>query len=290
VELLNIGTSPVYVHNWTLDDGEEDEPIGKTAYKIQSPTILPGGVAIITIPIGKFTLKNTSGTLRLFDPDNILVGFVSYQGAKEGLSFALNDGEWGWGIPSPDSLNLKAVEINYSDEIVINELLPYPSAGSDEYIELKNNSAGDVNLKDWVLSDKSTSYKLPDLMIPSEGLIVIYKSDSKIALNNFGDETVTLKNPLGEIVDEVSFEDPPKGQSFSRVGEEYFWTKNLTPGVENSSGGKVAGLSIFARLPRTGNDRPLDPREAIVLWAVVWYIYVKLTKQKELNYEQTGTY
>ena len=273
VEIINLGTEPVYIHNWTLDDGSRDSAIGATAWKIQSPTIAPGGVEVLIIPAGKFTLNNSGAdTLRLFDPNNVLVSFVDYSQAKEGLSFSLIDGQWSWLEPTPVAINTIPEQIVYSEEIIINEIFPEPSAGTEEFIELKNFSDAEVNLKGWVLSDNSNSYTLLDVIIPAGGLAVIKKSDSKLSLNNFGVETIALTNPAGDIVSQVEYEDPAKNQSYNLNGEAYAWSTTPTPGSENVI--KSVGAVKGAKLPRSGKPSTNNNMFWIMVSFVMgWKVY-----------------
>src|SRR5690606_26739414 len=137
VELINTGTVAVNIHNWILDDGEEDSPIGSNSYKLPSQTINPGQLILLKIPSGKFTLNNTGEeTVRLFDPNKKLVSLVSYSGSTEGQSYSLIDDDWIWTTPTPGEINSVPEETAYSDEIIISRLLPEPGEGKEEYIEL----------------------------------------------------------------------------------------------------------------------------------------------------------
>lgn len=125
----------------------------------------------------------------------------------------------------------------YSDDIIINELYPDPSSG-DEWIELYNNSAKDVNLKNWVLADLKGSihsYKiLSDLIIPGFKYLLISKSLSGITLNNDQDG-LRIIQPNGDILYETPiFSGGDKGWSFARNSKgTWQWTTKLTPRAAN---------------------------------------------------------
>jgi hypothetical protein len=287
VEVRNEGTEPVYLHNWTLDDGEPSAEIGSSAYKIESPIVYPGGLAVITIPAGKFTMNNTGHeTVRLFNENKVLIDSLSYDDAKEDLSYQFLSGKWAWGTPSPNAVN--ALEVEQAKEalvnIVINEIFPEPPRGSkqEEFIELFNPSDKDIDLTGYKIADLSSSYKLTDT-IKAHGFLVIKKSDSNISLNNSGKEEVTLADPKGVVVASLEYEDAPKDESYNLTDDgTYVWSSTLTPGQINVlKSVTVAGQVLGATLPRTGNDsRGLGMVDAFVIWTIVWYIYVKLSDKK----------
>lgn len=264
VEIINIGPAAVNIHNWILDDGEEDSPIGSSSYKLPSQTINPGQLIQLKIPSGKFTLNNTGEeTVRLFDENKKLVNFVSYSGSTEGQSYSLMEDDWLWTLPTPGEANTVPEEVAYSEEIIISRLLPEPGEGQEEYIELMNLSDEAVSLKDWVISDEAREYKIKDLVIEAGAAALIFKSQSKISLNNFGTEVVTLTNPDGEIVSQVEYADPPKNFEFSFVGAEH--------GPLIRSGEEAA--------KRAGRPRLV----VIVFSLLLWYIYIVFTPKTTPN-------
>jgi hypothetical protein len=291
IEVRNEGTEPVYLHNWTVDDGDEKSPIGSSAWKIQSPTVSPGGLALLMIPSGKFALDNTNKeTVRLFNENGILVDSVSYEKSEEDKSYAFLDNKWIWTKPSPNAVNESKEETQIA-KILINEIYPEPARGSkqEEFIELFNPTESTIDLDGFKLYDLSSSFKLNG-KIESKKFFVIKKSESNISLNNTGQETVTLEDKDGKIIASVEYEDAPKTQSYNLGAEgTYYWSGSLTPGKENGIGkgdlggsGEVLGLT---KLPRTGNDKAAEGMDiAFVLWAIIWYIYVKLVKKEP--YEQ----
>lgn len=160
-------------------------------------------------------------------------------------------------------------------KIVISELLPEPNTGEDEFIELQNLGEESVNLKDFVLSDAATKYKLPDVVIEPDEFYVVYKAQSKIALNNSGKETVTLADKSGNILDQVVYENAPNNQSYNRGQDgEYYWSESLTPNAVNDPAGEVLG----AELPRTG----FGIKAFFEIILAFWYIWfaTRLTFKK----------
>ncbi len=123
--------------------------------------------------------------------------------------------------------------------ITINEVLPNP-IGADttgEYIELHNSNDYDVSIADWSISDASKgAYKFPiDATIRTGEHKTIFRSDFGFALNNTGDETVTLKNAQDEIIAHVKFTAPQEGRSlnFSTSDKTQSPSNTLTPNAPN---------------------------------------------------------
>ncbi len=142
-----------------------------------------------------------------------------------------------------DSLTVQIITTvtQVKDKIIINELMPNP-AGSDEYewIELKNASNQPLNIENFSLSDATNkkytlkSEKLGNLTIPANGFFIIYKSQSRISLNNTSAEIIKLYDRNQNIIDQVIYEPPvPENQSLSLIKGEWHWTKIPTPATNN---------------------------------------------------------
>lgn len=121
-------------------------------------------------------------------------------------------------------------------QIIINELLPNPQ-GKDtegEFIELKNLSDLEINLAGWQIKDKSgKTYTFNQEKIPAQGFLVLAYSQSKITLNNTGSETLFLSDANGKIIDSITYENCPEGQSYNLFNEAWQWSETPTPGTEN---------------------------------------------------------
>ena len=196
-----------------------------------------------------------------FDPDNDELSFTwdfgddemgagkitthTYQEAGEfTITLTVYDGE------ESDTDTLKATvnesqnespPQDYSDQIIINEIYPYPNSEEDEFIELKNNDTQEVDLDGWKLKDNSsriftiTSDKITETKISANGFLVIYKDDSGISLNNTSEDSVTLFNPLEETVDTMEYTDKAyQGQSYILTTDgTWVWSSETTPGEKN---------------------------------------------------------
>lgn len=125
--------------------------------------------------------------------------------------------------------------------IILNEFLPNPSGPDNEkeFIELKNFGDIDVNLARWRLEDSNRQkyYFSASHTIAQKGFLVVWRKESKIALNNSKGETVKLFTPDHQLIDEVSYQDTAdENFSYSRVSATsavWQWSKVTTPGVAN---------------------------------------------------------
>lgn len=101
--------------------------------------------------------------------------------------------------------------------VVINEVLIRPhydwegdggATTADEFIELYNSGPYSVNLEGWILDDVpeagSRPYVLPGFVLPANGILVLFRSRTHLALNDGGD-TVRLMAPNGMLVDKVRY-------------------------------------------------------------------------------------
>jgi len=132
---------------------------------------------------------------------------------------------------------IEVTDYDYSDKIVINELLPAPD-GPDkdlEWIEIFNPETRDINLDGWQLTDLKTYYKFSeDEIIKADDCLSIKRKDSKISLNDSGD-VIFLINPAKEILNGVEYKKAKVDLAFARHEGtiHWSWTETPTPGGEN---------------------------------------------------------
>jgi uncharacterized protein YdeI (BOF family) len=166
----------------------------------------------------------------------------SYKTAGEfKIILTVSDGD----LFSTDYLIVKVIETNYSQDIIINEILPNPK-GSDtaappkgEWIELYNQSGQKINLAGWELDDLISSGSKPyaidsEIFIEPNGYLVFYYNQTKICLNNNGDE-VNLINPQGKTISSCSYQEKsPEETSWARGKDsQWYWSVEPTPNKEN---------------------------------------------------------
>ena len=126
----------------------------------------------------------------------------------------------------------------YSSGIVINEILPSPTGPDteEEWIEIFNQNNFEVNLSDWQITDavgKTNIYIFTKgTTIAPKSFLVFSRPTTKIILNNDGDG-LNLLQPDGKIVDKVSYEKTPRGESYNRTESGWVLSTTLTPGSAN---------------------------------------------------------
>ncbi|MBU4482308.1 lamin tail domain-containing protein, partial [Patescibacteria group bacterium] len=173
------------------------------------------------------------------------IGQGTFDGIKD-LIMVDNQGDEGNGGDLGDEENANdsendANEFNtYSDEIVINELVPNPEGSDDaEWIELKNIGAQNIDLAGWKISDASnkeyiiTSSDFDETIIYANKFFILEKSITGISLNNNGDE-LKLFSPDLELISSANYSDSTENYSWARNSfGNYEWTNVLTKGDEN---------------------------------------------------------
>jgi DNA/RNA endonuclease YhcR with UshA esterase domain len=257
IEFYNSTNETINLANWTLEDGAE------------TSTALSGSVGALGFYIlekPKGILNNTGDLIVLVDPAGTIVDQVAYGNWDDGDTSdnapAASDpnsvsrktdgqntnndfNDFSASAPTKNATNAGGTlpdSGNYSKDIIINEIFPNPK-GSDslnEFIELKNTSAAEIDLTGWKLSDASTktyTIKTADftsVKIKPNEFFLLYRKTTGIALNNSGTEAAKLYGPDGALVASTEYSGSVAEEtSFSRSEADYFWTTTPTPGKEN---------------------------------------------------------
>ncbi len=145
-----------------------------------------------------------------------------------------------------------------SENIIISEIMPNPE-GTDtknEWIEIYNSGADDVNLGNWSLDDEEGGSKpfvfSDQTVITAGGVLLIPITDSKISLSNTQD-SVRLFDYEGTPITEIAYEEAPSGQSYAYIAideenggenKEWIWQKSPTPGETNPLYREMTGRII----------------------------------------------
>lgn len=109
-------------------------------------------------------------------------------------------------------------------DIVINELMPDPdpfiNLPNEEFVELKNRTPYNINLKNWSFSSLTTTKLLPDVTIKPDSFIVLTASGNANAFGDFyvtvtevsgfpsllnSGTTLTLKDSVGNVIHTISY-------------------------------------------------------------------------------------
>ncbi len=126
----------------------------------------------------------------------------------------------------------------YPTGVIINETLPAPEGADDinEWIELYNTNAFDVDVENWKVQDVQGSigiYTFPkNTTILPHGYMILKRPDTNITLNNDQDG-VQLLSPDGAIRDTISYENAPRNQSYNKTNGDWQWSTTATPGSIN---------------------------------------------------------
>jgi phosphatidylserine/phosphatidylglycerophosphate/cardiolipin synthase-like enzyme len=250
VELVNGGAAPFDLEGWTLSD------IQKVRHTFTDTVLAPGASLVIwsgqdpdnpdapprlVASSGDLGLTNSAETLTLRDADGVVVDQVKWTGAPSGISANRSpdgsaESEFVWHDTLSDfdqSPGRRIDDTLWPGEplIVINELLANPigSDAGNEYIELVNQGTGIISLRDWTLWDAQRARHVfgDTVLQPGEVVTVFDRGDhddidgaqnsssSVLSLNNSGD-TITLRNPAGDVLDRVVYGRVDEGIALNR--------------------------------------------------------------------------
>lgn len=253
-----------------IDEAEERDAAGKlknTCHTFDRDLeIVPGEFAIIADSKANFQntypdysgkildsvldLNNTEDTVKIsFDRCATWETEVAYSknwGADgngrtlEKINFEKSNEKSNWqesfvlgGTPGEKSSEKKT----FSRKIKISELLPNPSGEEEkeEFIEIFNEDGKDIDLSGWTIEDKSGNfYIFPKTLIGAREYLVIYRSVFRFALNNTGEEIITLKDANGEEAEKVAYAESAKeNYSYAYDDGKFQWTSTATPGKMN---------------------------------------------------------
>jgi len=140
---------------------------------------------------------------------------------------------------SEDFLTVKIIEPEFSDKIILSEILPNP-VGADkdgEWIELFNSGDKRVNLRGWILRSgakiSGKQYQFSgNNFIETKSFLTVRRDESGLVLTN-GSGSVSLVWPPDKILSTISYGAAKEGESYALVSGAWQWTDKLTPGKEN---------------------------------------------------------
>ena len=143
---------------------------------------------------------------------------------------------------SNEDLNEPAAEVaSQCKRVEFSEILSYyESLQSEQFIELFNHGAENVNLDGCLLKYKNKYYPLSGMMA-AEGYLVRYLSDFKLTKNPTTSNTIELIDTNGEVVDKLVYPNGQrKGTAYALIGydasgaEIWRTTYVPTPGEPNN--------------------------------------------------------
>ena len=155
IELHNYGSKKIDLEKWILKDSSK---MGKYVFS-KNKNIKAGGFLKIYRKEFKFALNNSGKeTVYLLDPNNKKVFNISYEGAKENISYGFDkvNNSWRWSrFLTPGVKNkfdkLPKIKIDIDDDV-------YKNIYADFKLDIKNANKDDLKVK-WDFGDGRRSYK-----------------------------------------------------------------------------------------------------------------------------------
>lgn len=149
--------------------------------------------------------------------------------------------------------------------VTIVGLLPDPVGDDDaEWIEIRNDGAAAAVLTGWRLDDAeggSGPFPLDDVRVAAGGRARITRAESKIALNNAGDEA-RLIGPDGNVRQTVAYEDAPEGKTYEFSDGAWRWPaaggQEPSASVAGTSADATAGQEASAFPSADDAEQPAD--------------------------------
>ncbi len=262
IELYNPNNYAVDIGGWKVDDVSG----GSAPYTIPAGTTLS---AHSFLPLWSrdtnIALNNSGGDwVRLLRPDGTEVESHSYTAAPaDGAYSKTADGGSQWTTtypPSPGASNQPAASTAtptstptsppYPTGVSLNEFMPDPDSDwndsgvadeNDEYIELYNANTFDVDISGWKLDDVANGgtqpYTLPaGTTLRAQRFLVLFRSETGIALNNSGGDSVRLLTPDGVEVESHPYTQTRPDEAYSKSidgGSEWVQNYPPSPGASN---------------------------------------------------------
>jgi len=277
IELYNPGGAPINLLGCTLSDGGDIHivfpslTIGANSFLLLERTDNATVSDISADLIYTGGLNNSGEVLTLRDPGGNLIDTANGDGgpwpAGDSLILASmerlgagpdNDGNWqsnnGFTINGLDAdgspLNGTPRNINssnfptptpapYPAGVLLNEFLPRPGSGAEEFIEIINSLDIAADISGWLLDDMaggSSPYKIPNgTLLQPHQILVFFQDTTHLTLNDSGDSARLLHSD-GTVADEWAYEDDPGvNVSWARIPDGGDWNDRgiPTPGGSN---------------------------------------------------------
>jgi PKD repeat protein len=249
VELISNCSQMVNLENWTLEDGSGTKTILSGTFDkyfvIDAPKVKLNNAGDVII------LKNNNGQII----DEVVYGTWQVQrgpkapGISQSLALDPNTHEFVLST-KPTKSTANVIEAQSTEEttttktvatsspIIIGEILPNPfGADADgEFIELFNQSAQTISLKDWKLTNEAGQiFIFPNIVMTPTTSAAFFKIVTNLSLKNDRD-TIKLYTPGSKTTaSSVSYKNAPDGQSYLYDTSEKIWLWSLgsTPNKPN---------------------------------------------------------
>ncbi|MBI4185690.1 lamin tail domain-containing protein [Candidatus Berkelbacteria bacterium] len=162
------------------------------------------------------------------------------------------------------TVSLSCQRTRSSQFVTINEVMANPESGGQEFVELANVGDQPAQLYGWTLDDRDDGGSSPftinyPLVLAPQTTVVLWKSETGLALNNEGDD-IQILAPTGDRVDLVRYTGGSKGLSWDR-GQPWYWT-SPTPGTPNNDAPPIT-LTPQGGGPTSGIVLPITLSEIV---------------------------
>ncbi len=250
IEIYNAGPQSVNLLAFRIDDVASIDAVSSNAYTFPSIEIESNDYFVLTIPIGKFSLNNTSGdVITLFDSQGVPVDSIEYiDTTPEAKSYSYFESGWAWASPTfgesngnPPVIEEESVEVNEEDSqdlgeydnssLEISEIYVDPISRAKEFVEIYNAGEEVAQLSVVSIWVGEKSKKLPDLALQPGEWYVIPQDDLPAQLRNSG-QLVKLEED-DQILSTVTYPLAIDGASYARFEDGFLWTTSVTSGKSN---------------------------------------------------------
>lgn len=130
--------------------------------------------------------------------------------------------------PPPSSGTSETLSKAIKGDVLITEIFPNP-VGVDiekEFIEIQNVSGRSIDLTNWQIKNLAKQkFTLPSLTMTHNSIVVFYRTQTKLALNN-NKEKITLYNTTGRIINRVEYKTFAEEEMSYQIneGKKWFWS------------------------------------------------------------------
>ncbi len=276
MEIVNEGNETVNLKDYAISNSLS------SPFKMTLPQLFIGAHETIVIYMGKydnndaelysgFNLENKTGVVILTNNCGKIIDRVDYQNIPNGVAYVRENGVFYKSVNispgyenSVDGINkFNKEKLVNGNDLIINEVMNnnssyLPQNGNQYYdwVELKNNSGHDINLKDYYLSTNSNNYNmynLPDKILKSGEVYVIMASgDSNLSNNTYHHANFKISDieslyltKEDKVIDSLVVAFVPLGYSMGRGNDNgFYYFSNPTPNSNNGS-----GISAVAFIP-----------------------------------------
>ena len=266
IELKNNSDKSIDLGDYSLSNSMK-EPFRwklpkKTLGKGEIILIYTSGDDVKEVPLHTdFKLNSKNGNV-ILSKSGAIVGKVTYENLANGYALSYINGSYtktgvltgGYENTLEGAKKFFKKYIDEAKDIVINEVMnsnysyiPQNSNNYYDWIELKNNSNKEINLKDYYLSDSIDEiemYKLPDVTLkPGEYYVIMASGDINLTNNSYyhanfkiGKVDSLYLSKDNKVIDSMFIALNKPGYSYGRGDLGFIYMANPTPGAKNSSG------------------------------------------------------